>query len=459
MSTIHSTMFSQLADKSLFAQAQAYAYAYMDASQERHVFPHAADLAALSAFDEPLPKTPQDGQAILEMLDTVGSPGTIAQTGGRYFGFVNGNAIPTAVAARWLSDVWDQNTALHVMSPTVAKLEQVCERWVNQLLGLPADTTAGFVSGTSIATMCGLAAGRYALLQKQGWDVNTDGLFGAPPIRVVLSEQSHGTVFKALALLGLGKARVELVPADDQGRLDPAHLPELDANTLLILQAGNVNSGAFDDFETICAKANAANAWVHIDGAFGLWAAASPNQRHLTAGIALADSWSVDGHKTLNTPYDSAMVLCKDRQALTAAMQATGAYIEYGEQRDNMMFTPDMSRRARAVELWATLKFLGADGVAQLIDGLCQRATQFATQLTENGFTVLNDVVFNQVMIAEDTPEKTQALMANVQASRECWCGGSKWQGQPVIRISVCSWATTEADIERSVAAFVNARA
>ncbi len=458
MTSIHDTMFSQLADKSLFEQAQTYAYVYIDAAQERHVFPHAEDIDALKAFEEPLPKAPQDSQAILELLDSVGSPGTVAQTGGRYFGFVNGNAIPTAVAARWLSDVWDQNPALHVISPTVAKLEQVCEGWARQLLGLPEETVAGFVSGTSIATMCGLAAGRYALLQKQGWDVNTQGLFGAPEIRVVLSEQSHGTVFKALALLGLGKERVELVPADAQGRIDAAQLPELDSNTLLILQAGNVNSGAFDDFESVCAAANAADAWVHIDGAFGLWAAASPNQAHLAKGIDLADSWSVDGHKTLNTPYDSALVLCKHRQALTAAMQATGAYIEYSEQRDSMLYTPDMSRRARAVELWATLKFLGEDGVAQLIDGLCQRAQQFATLLTENGFNVLNDVVFNQVLVAEDTPEKTIALMQNVQASGECWMGGSKWNGAPVIRISVCSWATTEEDVKRSVKAFVAAR-
>jgi len=382
----------------------------------------------------------------------------VAQTAGRYFGFVNGNAVPTAVAARWLTDVWDQNPALYVISPIVAKLEQVCERWAKQLLGLPDETAAGIVSGTSIATMCGLAAGRYALLQKSGWDVNNDGLFGAPPIRVVLSEQSHGTVFKALALLGLGRNRVELVPADAQGRIDIEQMPELDSNTLLILQAGNVNSGAFDDFERACTLAQEAGAWVHIDGAFGLWAAASPNLRHLTQGIEKADSWSTDGHKTLNTPYDCAMVLCKDRHALVASMQATGSYIQYSEQRDSMLYTPDMSRRARAVELWATLRFLGEDGLADMLDGLCAGATLFAEKLATAGFRILNDVVFNQVIVAADTPEQTAAVLTAVQQSGECWCGGSQWQGEPIIRVSVCSWATTAEDVERSVQAFINAK-
>jgi glutamate/tyrosine decarboxylase-like PLP-dependent enzyme len=451
-------MFAQIAEKNLFEQAKSYAFAYMDEAHDRRVFPDDEAIEKLAAFDEPLPQIPQAGAEVLNLLAEYGSPATVGQTGGRYFGFVNGNAIPIALAVRWLSDIWDQNPALHVMSPTVAKIEQTCEQWLRDLLGLPPQTVAGFVGGTSIATMCGLAAGRYAILKNLDWDVNEDGLFGAPPIRVVVSQQAHGTVFKALALLGLGKKRIELVPADAEGRLDVAHLPPLDASTLVILQAGNVNSGSFDDFDHICSLAQEAGAWVHIDGAFGLWAAASPNHKYLTRGLEKADSWSVDGHKTLNTPYDCGIILCQHRDALVASMQATGAYIQYGQNRDSMLYTPDMSRRARAVELWATLRFLGETGVAELIEGLCERATQFAEQLAANGFRVLNEVVFNQVLVACKTREKTEATLAGIQTSGECWCGGTIWQDEPAIRISVCSWATTADDVERSVQAFIKAR-
>jgi glutamate/tyrosine decarboxylase-like PLP-dependent enzyme len=456
--SIRETMFAQVADKMLFEQAKSYAYAYMDEVRRRRVFPDGEAIEKLTVFDEPLPQHPQPATEILKRLDAYGSPATVGQTGGRYFGFVNGNAVPIALAARWLSDIWDQNPALYVISPTVAKLEQVCEQWVRDILGLPSETAAGLVSGTSIATVCGLAAGRYEILKNQGWHVNEDGLFDAPPIRVVVSQQAHGTVFKALALLGLGRNRVELVPADSEGRLDATCLPKLDSSTLVILQAGNVNSGSFDDFEQVCGLAQSAGAWVHIDGAFGLWAAASPNKKHLTKGIEKADSWSVDGHKTLNTPYDCGIVLCKNRDALAASMQATGAYIQYSENRDGMLYTPDMSRRARAVELWATLRFLGRMGVAELVDGLCERATQFAKQLAENGFRVLNEVVFNQVLVACDTPAETEATLAGIQTSGECWCSGTNWQNKPAIRISVCSWATTSDDIKRSVQAFITAR-
>ena len=455
---IQKIMFAQLAQKALFDQAKAYAFDYIDNVQERSVFPEEEALNNLDLFELELPQVPQSGEAILQQLHKLGSPATVAQTGGRYFGFVNGNAIPTALAARWLSDVWDQNPALHVISPIVAKLEGLCEKWSRELLGLPEETVAGIVSGTSIATLCGLAAGRWSLLQNMGWDVNEDGLFGAPPVRVVVSEQAHGTVFKALALLGLGKKRVELVPSDTQGRIRTDKIPPLDDKTLLILQAGNVNTGAFDDFEHICARAREVGSWVHVDGAFGLWAAASPKHRHLTKGIEWADSWSVDGHKTLNTPYDCAMILCKNTNALVASMQATGSYIQYGEKRDNMMYTPEMSRRARAVELWASLYFLGKDGVAGLIEGLCERAKQFGELLKEHHFHIQNDIVFNQVLLKCDSPQETQETLKNIQASGECWCGGTTWFGEPAIRISVCSWATTPDDVQRSVNAFVAAR-
>jgi glutamate/tyrosine decarboxylase-like PLP-dependent enzyme len=437
-------MFSQIRVRDLFEQAKSFAYTYMESVTDRNVFPDDMAIKNLNVFDESLPMTSVNPDEILQQLHEYGSRATVAQTGGRYFGFVNGGAVPVALAAKWLADVWDQNAALYVISPIISQLETVCEKWMVDLLGLPTGTAAGFVGGTSTATLCGL--------------VNSDGLFGAPTLRVIVGEQAHATVFKALSLLGLGRARVEIVPVDDQGRIKVDDLPELDSSCLVIAQAGNVNSGAFDPLNEICDRARQANAWAHIDGAFGLWAAASRTQSYLTEGFEKADSWSVDGHKTLNTPYDCGMILCRDREALVSAMQASASYILYSEKRDGMHYAPDMSRRGRVVELWATLKFFGRDGVEDLIDRLCDHAERFAKQLQAEGFRILNDVVFNQVLVACDTPEFTKATLENIQRSGECWCGGAIWNSEPVIRISVCSWATTEADVERSVAAFVKAR-
>jgi glutamate/tyrosine decarboxylase-like PLP-dependent enzyme len=344
------------------------------------------------------------------------------------------------------------------MSPIVSHLESICEKWLVTLFGLPGTTVAGFVSGTSTATMCGIAAGRDEILRRLNWDVGLKGLSGAPKLRIVLGEQAHSSVFKALRLLGFGKEQVELVPVDDQGRMDVAHLPVLDNRTIVIAQAGNVNSGAFDHFDLICHHANHAGAWVHIDGAFGLWSATSESKKYLTTGIEYADSWSVDAHKTLNAPYDCGIILCKNKDALITAMQASGSYIQYSEKRDGMIYTLDMSRRNRAVELWATLKYLGQSGIEKLVDGLCDRALQFSEQLRAKGFHILNEVVFNQVLVSCDTPEQTTATLNNIQKSGECWCGGAIWNGQQVIRISICSWTTTAADIDRSVEAFVKAR-
>ncbi len=444
--------------RDLFEQVKSYAYDYMDSVYERAVFPTEDSINHLDIFDEPLPEKPCDSSEILRLLHEYGSPATIAQTGGRYFGFVNGGAIPVAVAAKWLSDVWDQNSALYVMSPIVSQLEAICEKWLTSLLGLPTQTVAGFVSGTSVATICGLTAARNEILNHLDWDVNLKGLFNAPKVRVVLGEQAHSSVFKALSLLGFGEEQVEQVPADDQGRLIVDQMPQLDDRTIVIVQAGNVNSGAFDPIDKICDLALHAGAWVHVDGAFGLWSAASSRKKPLTQGIEKANSWSVDAHKTLNAPYDCGIILCKNREAFATAMQARGSYIQYSEKRDGMLYTPEMSRRARAVELWATLKSLGKSGVAELVDGLCDRALQFAEQLRDQRFNILNDVVFNQVLVSCDTHEQTNATLENIQKSGECWCGGAVWEGEPVIRISLCSWATTTEDIDRSVAAFVKAR-
>jgi glutamate/tyrosine decarboxylase-like PLP-dependent enzyme len=457
-SNLQKRLYALQGDRELFEQAKGYAYEYMDQVYDREVFPTDEACQNLAAFNEPMPEAGGDPSEMLRLLHEYGSPATVTSTGGRYFGMVVGSVFPPVMAAKWLADVWDQTAALYVSSPVQASLESICEKWVIDLLGLPQESAMGLVSGSSIATLCGLAAGRYEILRKAGWDVTSQGLFGAPPIRVIVGAEAHSTVFRALSMLGLGKDRVELVPVDDQGRMLVSALPELDSSCIVILQAGNVNTGAFDPLDKICEMANDAGAWVHVDGAFGLWAAVSQSKKHLTRGMEKADSWSVDGHKTLNTPYDCGIILCENREILSTALQASGAYIEYGEQRDGMMYTPEMSRRGRAVELWATLKMLGRRGVEELVDGLCDRAVQFAELMQAEGFRVLNDVVFNQVLIACDTPEETASTLANLQRSGECWCGVGNWHDTPLIRVSVCSWATTAADIKRSVAAFVAAK-
>lgn len=457
--TLRDTMHREQQSKYLLEQAKGYAYEYADGVAERKVFPSKQALADLEQFIEDLPVQYGDAETILQQLHQYGSPATTAQTGGRYFGFVNGGILPVTLATKWLSDFWDQNTALYVMSPVASTLEEICERWLKQLFGLPDSTVAGFVSGTSSAILCGLAAARYRLLQNHGWDFNQQGHNGAPALRIIAGQHIHGAVTKAVALLGFGIDNIEWVEADDQGRILPDKLPQLDASCIILLQAGNVNSGAFDPFEEICNSADQAGAWVHIDGAFGLWAGGTKRLKHLTKGMEKAHSWSVDGHKTLNTPYDSGILLCRDRDALIMALQASGAYLNFSENRDGMLYTPEMSRRARAVELWAALKYLGSDGVDELVYGMHERARQFADELKAAGFEILNDVVFNQVIVSPaNNDAKTDKILAAIQDSAECWVGGSVWQGKKVIRISVCSWVTSADDVSRSVRAFIAAR-
>ena len=457
--TLRDTMHREQQSKYLLEQAKGYAYEYADGVAERKVFPSKQALADLEQFIEDLPVQYGDAETILQQLHQYGSPATTAQTGGRYFGFVNGGILPVTLATKWLSDFWDQNTALYVMSPVASTLEEICERWLKQLFGLPDSTVAGFVSGTSSAILCGLAAARYRLLQNHGWDFNQQGHNGAPALRIIAGQHIHGAVTKAVALLGFGIDNIEWVEADDQGRILPEKLPQLDASCIILLQAGNVNSGAFDPFEEICNSADQAGAWVHIDGAFGLWAGGTKRLKHLTKGMEKAHSWSVDGHKTLNTPYDSGILLCRDRDALIMALQASGAYLNFSENRDGMLYTPEMSRRARAVELWAALKYLGSDGVDELVYGMHERARQFADELKAAGFEILNDVVFNQVIVSPaNNDAKTDKILAAIQDSAECWVGGSVWRGKKVIRISVCTWVTSADDVSRSVRAFIAAR-
>ena len=456
---IRRRMFDEFASKAVLDAARDAAYRYIDGIADRSVFPDAEALAAMQVFDQPLPDEPADALTVLRELDQHGAAASVAQIGGRYFGFVNGGIIPASLAVRWLTDAWDQNTPLFLTSPIASKLESVCEQWLCDLFGLPSESVASYVSGTSLSNVCALAAARQRILADLGWDLNRQGLDGAPRIRIIASRAAHATVSKAIALLGFGLDRVEWVAADDQGRIDAQQLPELDSTCILLLQAGNVNSGAFDDFATICPHARERGAWIHIDGAFGLWAAACGDLRGLTAGIELADSWSFDGHKTLNTPYDNGLLLCRDRDALVGALQAAGAYLEYGDERDGMLHTPEMSRRARVFELWAALRYLGRAGIDDLVLGLHQRACQFAAELEVQGFEILNDVVFNQVLVACGDDAATDATLAAIQQSGECWVGGTTWRDRRAIRISVCSWATTEADVSRSVRAFVDARA
>ena len=456
---IQEQMFADRSDDRLMTRAKEMARAYLDNIHDMDVFPNRSNLDRLSRFHEPFPHKSGNALEVLEQLQNWGSAGTVAQAGGRYFGFVNGGAIPVTIGVKWLSDVWDQCGGLYLTSPLNAHLESVCETWLRSIFKLPEQTVAGFVSGTSMANLCGLAAARFHLLQAKGWDVNEQGLNGAPSIRVIAHEQVHASVKKTLSVLGFGSANLETIKADDQGRLDMSTLPVLDDSCLILMQAGNVNTGAFDPFDSVCDLANSKGAWVHIDGAFGLWAAAANSFQYLTRGLEKADSWAVDGHKTLNTPYDSGIIMCKHPKALVRALQATSDYITLSEDRDPMLFTPEMSKRSRAIELWAALKYLGSSGIDQLVTMLHQHARKFEHDLSTLGFTVLNQVVFNQVLIRAETDDMTRVVLDFVQQSGTCWLSGTVWQNKPAIRISVCSWVTTQEDIDKTVDVFAAALA
>jgi glutamate/tyrosine decarboxylase-like PLP-dependent enzyme len=405
----------------------------------------------------PLPPGPTSPEAVLHLLNEFGSPATVANGGGRYFGFVNGGCVPAAMAAAWLVSAWDQNAAMQVQSPTAAALEETALEWVRQLLGLPEGCGGAVVTGATMANFSALAAARHALLARAGWDAESDGLFGAPPITVVVGDEVHSSLIKALGLIGLGRNRLVRVPVDGQGRMRADALPHLDAQTILCLQAGNVNTGAFDPAAAICPAARQAGAWIHVDGAFGLWAAASPHYRHLTQGFDLADSWATDGHKWLNIGYDCGIALVHDPATLRAAMSIQAPYLIQGNQREPSHYNPELSRRARGVELWAGLRSLGRSGMAEIVERTSSHARRFAAGLSAAGYQILNDVVINQVLVSFGTPEKTLRTVARLQAEGTCWCGSTVWQGRTAMRISVSSWVTREDDVDRSLAAMVSA--
>lgn len=444
----------------LLSAAATRSARYLQDIQTRAVAPSADAVAALRAFDEPLPAGPTDPAATLRLLDEVGSPATMGMAGPRFFGFVIGGSLPVTLAANWLAGAWDQNAVLYRASPVTAHLEQVALRWLLDLLHLPADATGAFVTGATVANLSALAAARHVVLKRAGWNVEADGLFGAPSITVVVGAEVHPSVTKALGVLGLGRNRVVKVPVDRQGRMRVDALPRISGPTIVIVQAGNVNTGAFDAIGEICVRAHAAGAWVHVDGAFGLWAAAVPDRAHLVAGLGDADSWATDAHKWLNVPYDCGVAFVRDPQALQAAMAITAEYLPtQTEHRNPSDFTPELSRRARGIEVWAALRSLGRAGLADMIGRNCAQARRFAEKLSAGGCEILNDVVLNQVLVAFGDAEKTKRVIQAVQDDGTCWAGGTVWQGRTAMRISVSSWATTDADVDKSVAAMLRAAA
>lgn len=441
----------------LLRDACQRALAYLDGLAERRVAPAAEAVAAMRRLDFELPGSGLDAPEVLGMLDEFGSPATVASAGPRYFGFVTGGTLPVAQAAAWLTAAWDQNAALTVMSPAAALLDAVALRWVTELLGLPAGTSGGFVTGATMANVTCLAAARDAVLTRHGWDAAGQGLVGAPPVTVVVGAEVHATVRKALGLVGLGRDRARVLPVDGAGRIEARALPALSGPALVCLQAGNVNSGASDPFGPLIAWAREHGAWVHVDGAFGLWAAASPATAAQVAGITEADSWATDAHKWLNTTYDCGIALVRDPRALRSAMEASAAYLPGVADRESMHLTPQSSQRARGVEVWAVLAALGRDGVAELVDRTCRLARRFAGGMRAAGYDVLNDVVLNQLIVAFGDAPRTEAVIAAVQDEGTCWAGPTTWGGRQAMRVSVSCWNTTEDDIDRSIAAIIAA--
>jgi glutamate/tyrosine decarboxylase-like PLP-dependent enzyme len=455
----------------LLAQASARAVEYLDSLPERPVGATASADQLHQALGGPLPQGPGDPSEVLAQLAKGAEPGLVASAGPRFFGFVFGGSLPVALAADWLASAWDQNAFSFVASPAGAVVEDVAAGWLRELFGLPPTASAGFVTGCTMANFTCLAAARHEVLARTGWDVERDGLQGAPPVNLVVGEERHVTVDAALRYLGLGAGRALVVPADDQGRMRPdALLRQLDrcqGPTVVCAQAGNVNTGAVDPLGPICAAAHARDAWVHVDGAFGLWAAASPALRPLLDGVELADSWATDAHKWLNVPYDAGLAFVAQPSAHQAATGKFASYLPAGQagERDNANLVPEASRRARGFPTWAALRTLGAAGVAELVERCCAHARRFAEQLAAApGVEVLNEVVLNQVLVrfldpGGDHDARTRAVVGRLQRDGTTWFGGTTWQGRGAMRISVCNWSTSTADVDRSVAAILRAAA
>lgn len=448
------------APEEILQSATRRAIAYLNSLDGRRVAPAEDAVRKLKTLEEPLPAHPQDPEQVLRIMDEICSPATMATAGRRFFGFVIGGSLPVSLAANWLAGAWDQTSSLYKVTPATAHLEQVALRWLLELFGLPPDCGGAFVTGATLANFSALAAARHSIYTKAGWDIEGQGLIGAPPITVITGEEVHPSVLKALGMLGLGRSRVVRVPVDNQGRARADRFPDINGPAIVCVQAGNVNTGAFDPIAEICRRAHESGAWVHVDGAFGLWAAAAASRAHLARGIADADSWATDAHKWLNVPYDSGLAFVRNADDLRAAMAITAEYLPtQSEQRNPADFVPELSRRARGVEIWAVLKTLGRSGLADMIERNCQYARRFADGLQKAGFRILNEVVLNQVLVSFGAPERTKEVIARIQADGTCWCGGTVWQNTTAMRISVSSWATTADDVERSLEAILRCAA
>ncbi len=442
--------------RELLTDTASRAANYLETIGERNIVPSSEALAALQQLHEPLPASPTDPLEVLATLDRLGSPATITMAGPRFFGFVVGGSLPATVAANWMASAWDQSASLHNVTPGVAVLEQVAMDWLLEFLQFPAQCGGALVTGATVANFSALAAARNAVLRQAGWDVEGDGLFGAPEITVIAGQEAHPSMLKSLGMLGLGRNRIQWVPVDSQGRMKADSLPPISGPTIVCTQAGNVNTGAFDPIGEICQQAQAAGAWVHVDAAFGLWVAGVPSLAGLCPGLSLADSWATDGHKMLNVPYDCGIALVRDPDALRRAMAISADYLPTASaQRNPADFTPELSRRARGVEVWAAFKSLGRSGLIKMVETLCRHARIFATELSAAGFEVLNQVDYNQVLVSFGSAEQTQAVIDAVQLDGTCWCGGTVWQGHTAMRISTCNWATQDEDIARSLKAII----
>ena len=442
--------------KKLLEDAAQRGARYRDELASRKVRPEQAALDALDQFDEAMPEQGESDAATLAMLDDIASPATVAMAGPRFFGFVVGGSLPVTVATNWLSAAWDQNVHMHEAVPAPARLEQVAIDWLVDVLQLPAGTGAGFVTGATVANFTALAAARHRVCIDAGWDVEANGLIGAPEITVIIGDEAHPTLTKSLGLLGFGRNRVVRVPVDSQGRMLAAELPAIAGPTIICTQAGNVNTGAFDPIGDICDAAKQSGGWVHVDGAFGIWAAASDELQSLVHGMSKADSWATDAHKWLNVPYDSGVAFVRNPNDLKAAMSITAEYLPVESTRRNPSdFVPELSRRARGVDVWAALRTLGRVGLQDMIDRCCSLARRFEAGLREAGFDVLNDVVLNQVLVSFGDASTTRSIIDAIQRDGTCWCGVTVWQGQTAMRISVSNWATTEADVDVSLAAML----
>lgn len=412
----------------------------------------------LSRVVGPFPETGMDPAEVLALIDEVVAPATMGFSSPRFFGWVIGGVYPVALAADWLTAAWDQNSVVFEASPGSVTLEATAIRWVREAAGLPDTTWGAFVTGTTVGNATALAAARTSVLADVGWDATADGMFGAPEVKVVVGEEVHPSLVKALGIVGLGRERVMRVPVDDQGRMRPDSLPDLSGPTIVCLQAGNVNTGSFDPMDEIIPRVKDSGAWAHIDGAFGFWAAVSPTHRHLTSGMELADSWATDCHKYLNVPYDAGLVLVRDPSPLERVMSISASYLPPGEiGRDPGLYTPELSRRARGIPTYAVLKMLGRTGLAELVDRTVSLAGLFADRLTEEGFEVLNDVVLNQVLVSFGEEDETRRVVRAVAEEGVMFAGPTVWQGRTAMRISVSGYSTTEADVEESVDALVRA--